>query len=70
MKQLAYKIARDRLGIMHQGFAPVDHGTDLTVIARSLDGVLADHVAQLLVAFDQGYMMFEYLTCDLVGECG
>ena len=55
---------------MHQGFTPIDHGTDLTVIARSLDSVLADHVNHLLVAFDQRYVVFEDLAWELVAECG
>ena len=64
----AYKIARDGFGIMHQGSARIDHGTDLTVIARSLDGVLADHVNHLLVAFDQGYVVFEDLARESAGR--
>lgn len=54
MELLAYEIARDVLGVLHYDFAPIDDGTYLTVVAASLDGVLADHVAHLLVAFDQG----------------
>lgn len=62
---MADKSARDGFGIMHQGSAPIDHGTDLMVIARSLDSVLADHVNHLLVAFDQGYVVSEDLAWGL-----
>lgn len=61
----AYECPRDGLSFVHHGFASIEHGADLAVIAGSFDGVLADHVDHLLVAFYQGDMMFEYLLLEL-----
>ena len=50
-EQRTYKGPRNALGFVQHALAAVEHGADLAVVARSLDGVLADHVDHLLVAF-------------------